>query len=156
MLLVGCSNSAAESVGTVGPPRPPAHVDRSTPEGAVRAYLDGITFTYRMANSDAASDTMTPYEYVRVDAYVELNRQQGRALEQELTAFEVRNIITGEPTATVATQEEWAYRYFSVDSMEYTSQETTAAYDVNYTVIRQQDDLWLVDRVAVNPLGEVK
>lgn len=158
LLIAGCNgNSGVEdsSAGTVGAPVMPAHVDRSTPEGAVRAYLDGITYTYRMANSDAASDTMTPYEYVRVDAYVELNRQEGRALEQMLTTFEVRDTVAGEPTATVTTYEEWAYRYFSVDSMKYVSEEATANYDANYTVVKQADALWLVDKVNVTPLGEV-
>lgn len=158
LFVAGCSgNSGAEdsSAGTVGAPVPPVHVNRSTPEGAVQAYLDGITFTYRMANSNAASDTMTAYEYVRVDAYVELNRQQGRALEQMLTAFEVRDTLAGEPTATVTTYEEWAYHYFSVETMKYVSDKTTASYDADYTVLKQDDGLWLVDKVDVTPLAEV-
>lgn len=159
LFIAGCSsNSGSEDApaGTVGAPIPPVHVDRSTPEGAVQAYLDGITFTYRMANSNAASDTMTPYEYVRVDAYVELNRQQGRALEQMLTALEVRDTVAGEPTATVTTYEEWVYRYFSVETMKYVSDEATATYDADYTVVKQEDGSWLVDKVDVTPLAEVK
>lgn len=158
LFAAGCSGNAktSEEPGTVGPPRPPMHVDRTTPESAVRAYLDSITYTYRMANSAAATDTMTDYEYVRVDAYVELNRQEGRALEQTLTVFEVRDITGQEPTITVATYEEWAYRYFSVEDLTYLSDETTATYDAHYTVLKQPDGLWLVDEVAVTPVGEVE
>ncbi|PKQ29024.1 MAG: hypothetical protein CVT60_07495 [Actinobacteria bacterium HGW-Actinobacteria-10] len=157
LLAAGCSGSPdAPVAGTVGPARPPTHVDRTTPGSAVRAYLDGITYTYRMANSDAASDTMTPYEFVRVDAYVELNRQEGRALEQTLTAFDVREVTGREPTMTVSTHEEWLYRYFSVENMEYLSEDTTATYEADYTVIRQDDGLWLVNDVEVTPIGEVK
>ncbi|MHB9004564.1 MAG: hypothetical protein ACYC6C_10965 [Coriobacteriia bacterium] len=157
LLAVGCSgNPDAPVADTVGPARPPTHVDRTTPESAVRAYLDGITYTYRMANSDAASDTMTPYEFVRVDAYVQLNVQEGRALEQTLTAFDVREVTGREPTMTVSTYEEWLYRYFSVENMEYLSEDATATYQADYTVIKQDDGLWLVNEVDVIPVGEVK
>lgn len=155
LLLAGCARPEV-AVETVGEPRLPARVDRSTPEGAVRAYLDGISYAYRMANSSAATDTMTPYEHVRVDAYVELNRQEGRALEQELTVFEVRGQESTDATATVATYEEWVYRYFSIDTLEYLSEEATASYEATYTVLWQPDSLWLVDKVDVTTLGEVK
>lgn len=158
LFLAGCTGNpyTSKEPGTVGPPRQPMHVDRTTPESAVRAYLDGITYTYRMANSAAATDTMTDYEYVRVDAYVELNRQEGRALEQALSTFEVRDVAGQEPTITVATYEEWNYRYFSIEDLTYLSDETTATYDARYTVLKQADGLWLVDEVVVTPVGEVK
>lgn len=156
LLTAGCSApDAGQSGEKVGDPRPPMHLDRSTPEAAVHAYLDGISFAYRVADSDIASDTYSEWEYVRVDSYIELNRQEGRGIEQTLTAFEVRDQSGDESTMTVSTYEEWMYRYFSLSSLEYTSEEMTAAYNADYTVIRDED-LWVVDKVKVAPINEVQ
>lgn len=157
LVLAGCSGgrSSSDSADSVGPQRPPAHADRTTPENAVRAYLDGITFAYRTADSEVASDTYSEMEYVRVDSYIELNRQEGRGIEQTLTAFEIRDLTGDDSTMTVETYEEWLYRYFSLDDLTYLSEEMTATYDATYTVVRK-DDLWVVDEVKVVPGGEVQ
>lgn len=108
-----------------------------------------------MANSEAATLTHTPYEGVRVDSYIELNRQKGQGIEQTLTAFESRVAESEEPTSLVATREQWSYRYFSLETLEYLTQSLVASYEVTYTVVRQPDGRWLVDSVDARPLGEV-
>jgi hypothetical protein len=121
----------------------------STPEVAVASYLDWVSFAYRMANSEASTQTHTPYEGVRVDSYIQLNREQNRAIDQTLTAFEVGAVETEEPTATVPAYEEWEYRYFTLDTLEWSSESLFASYDVTYTVVLQPDGRWLVDSVEV-------
>lgn len=159
MLLGGCSSAesgpVSETTASVGPPAAPAAFIQATPQDAVRSYLDGITFAYRVANSDVASSTMTAWEYVRVDSYIEKNRQEGRGIEQTLTAFDVTGIVGEEPTVTVSTTEDWGYRYFALADGAYRSEELTAAYSATYTVVRE-GELWKVDSVKVVPKGEVK
>jgi len=160
MLLTGCSPSTTpgetgESTSTVGVPVVPTSVDQSTPEAAVRSYLNGISYAYRIGDSDVASQTMTPFEYVRVDSYIEKNRQEGKGIEQTLTALEVLGSAGVEPTITVSAREAWAYRYFSLQDGAYQSEELTAAYTTEYTVVLE-GGVWKVDKVSATPQGEVK
>jgi len=135
----------------VVPPEP----DLSTPGSAVTSYLDWVSFAYRIANSDVATQTFTPFEEVRVDAYIELNRQENQAIEQTITVLEVREASTREPTATVSAHEEWRYRYFTLDTIEWIGDENEIAYETTYTVVLQPDGRWLVDSVEATPLSEV-
>ncbi|MDH4140014.1 MAG: hypothetical protein OEV43_05520 [Coriobacteriia bacterium] len=152
--IVACSSGcASEQSSDSGLPAGP---DLSTPGSAVRSYLDWVSYAYRTAESDVASHTMTPWEGVRVDSYIELNRQDGRAIEQSLTLFEVRSLEAAENTATLAAYEEWDYRYFSLQTGEYVSEPLEASYDSTYTVVLQPDGRWLVDKVEVTALGEVE
>ncbi|MBU4555737.1 MAG: hypothetical protein KJ747_02560 [Actinobacteria bacterium] len=158
MLVTGCSsadNVKDSSPTAVGAIQAPAEYDLSTPESAVRSYLAAISFAYRTGNSEAASATMTAWEGVRVDSYIELNRQQSRGIEQTLTAFEVLESSGEEPTMTVTADEAWAYRYFALADGSYQSEELTAAYRSQYTVVNS-GGIWLVDKVQVTPAGEVK
>src|SRR5574340_859099 len=88
----GCSDPSGQRAGSVGDAVQPAPQDLSTPESAVRSYLDWVSFAYRMANSDIPTATMTPEEGVRVDSYIQLNRTEGKGIEQSLTAFEVAGV----------------------------------------------------------------
>lgn len=134
----------------------PAPWDTSSPESAVGSYLRWVSYSYLMANSDIPTATMTPDEGIRVDAYIQLNRQQNRAIEQLLTSFRVLDVDIAEPTATVTAAEEWRYRYFALDTLTYTSESLAASYETTYTVLRQPDGRWLVDSVEATSSVEVQ
>ncbi|GAB4276358.1 MAG: hypothetical protein Kow0056_06710 [Coriobacteriia bacterium] len=151
----GASGQDAAASDRVGEPFIPPAPDLSTPEAAVRSYLDWTSLAYRMANSEAASAVVTPWEEVRVDSYIQYNREQGRGIEQFLTRFDITSVAVEEPTATVTAYEEWRYRYFSLDSLEYLGPEHTAKYDTTYTVV-WTEDRWLVDSVEAEALGPVE
>ncbi len=159
MLLAGCSSAqsgaGSESTATVGPVKAPTAYDLTTPESAVRSYLDAISLAYRTGVSDVASETMTGYEFVRVDAYIQLNIQEGRAIEQALSSFEIKGLAGKEPTVTVSARETWDYRYFLIADGSYASEELTAAYLSDYTVVKE-GAVWKVDAVKVTPQGEVQ
>jgi hypothetical protein len=156
--LVGCGDAAEDTTPSVGPGEPvvPASPDLSDPERAVASYLDWVSFAYRMANSDIPTQTLTPIEGVRVDAYIELNRQENRAIEQSLVAFELRGVSAAEPTATVTAHEEWEYRYFTLDTIVWSSDPLSASYETTYTLVQQPDGRWLVDDVDATPLTPVE
>lgn len=155
--VAACAPRAAgPSADTVGPPPkvtvPP---DLSTPERSVQTYLEYVTLAYRMLNSEATSETATDAENVRIDAYIELSRQENRGIEQKLRGLEART-VSADGTATVATEEDWTYRYFSPQTLRYSSPAYEITYDATYTVVRQPDDTWLVDSVEATPRGELK
>ena len=165
-LLVGCSPAEPDATTIEGVnPDPslgpgmwttPADPDLSSPTAAVGTYLEWITFAYRLADSNVATQTFTPWQEVRVDSYIQLNTQENRAIEQHLDVFELRDSITAEPTATVAAYEEWTYRYFTIDTIEWIGEENRATYETTYTVVLQSDGRWLVADVDAEPLTELK
>ena len=57
--------------------------------------------------------------------------------------------------ALVPATEEWRYRYFTLDTIEWVGEENAASYEATYTVIRMPDGSWLVDSVEANALTEV-
>jgi hypothetical protein len=141
-------DSVAEAVA-------PAPWDLSTPESAVRSYLEWVSFSYRMANSDIPTATLTPAEGVRVDSYIQLNRMDGKGIEQAIESFEVRAVDEAPDSAIVTARESWRYRYFSLETLTYVSDLLRASYDSTYTLV-PADEGWIVDRVEVTPLGEVQ
>lgn len=149
LLLVGC-DGGTDAGGPADPVVPDAP-DLSSPESAVRSYLDWISYAYRMAESDLASPTVTPWEGVRVDSYIELNRQDGKGLEQSLSVFEIRSQSIEGTGAVVAAYEEWRYRYFSLAQGRYDGPEYNTSYDTTYTLVLE-GDTWLVDGVQATPL----
>jgi len=155
--LTACSTNASISTGPGDPSTwsAPAPWDLSTPESSVASYLDWVSFSYKMANSEIALGTMTPDEAVRVDSYIQLNREKDRVIEQQLLAFTVRSASMEETSAVVAATEDWRYRYFSLTTLLYTSEELLASYETTYTLVLQ-DGAWLVDTVEATPLGEIE
>lgn len=149
----GCSTRA--STAELSSPVVPARPDLATPRSAVRSYLDWVSFSYRMADSGLSSSTMDPYESVRVDAYIELNRQKNRGIEQRLVSFAVRSESREGTAVLVASKEEWRYRYFTLDGKRYDGASHTASYDATYTVVRQQQG-WVVQKVDATPLTPVE
>jgi hypothetical protein len=134
----------------------PTALDLTTPESAVRSYLAWTSYAYRIGISDDATPTMSPYEEVRVGAYIQLNLQKGRLIDQTLMS-----IVFGKPSAeathtTVSAKEEWSYRYVSVSTAGKTvGGPYTASYDSTYTLVKSGTG-WVVDSVKAKALGEVK
>lgn len=156
LTLVGCrrapSRVPAAQSGPATPTVEPAR-DLTSPEKAVRTYLAWTSLAYRMANSEAVSSTATERQQVFVDSYIQANREQGQGLSQILESFGVRRQQRAGATATVATTENWRFRYFSLSTIWYSGPEETASYDVTYTVVRQSSGAWLVDSVEATVTG---
>jgi hypothetical protein len=146
----GCSVRAnREDVHAVKPATAPSAPDLSTPESAVRAYTDWISYAYRLADSQVATRAFTADEEVRVNSYVELNRQRGRAIEMRLEKARYRTLSATGTTSTVVGSEEWIYRYISVNGDRYLTKPKQASYEVTYTLIALPGGRWLVDTVRV-------
>lgn len=150
-------NSVKKPAPAVPPPPP---MTRRGPEQAVYSYLLWISFAYRILNSAVASPTYSIWEEVRVDSYVEYNRQQGRAIDQRLLSFKLKEKpkISGDATATVVAEERWKYRYISLKTKQYSSPWYDVTYDTTYTVVRDKErgGAWVVDKVQAAARGEVK
>jgi len=132
----------------------PASLTLDTPVDAVRSYLDWTSYAFRILDSDVASMTFDPYEEVRVNSYVELNRQKNRALDQRLVGFDVRSETSqGETSTLVAASEKWVYRYIDVATGAYATPVYSASYDTTYTVVRSGTGLWVVASVDASSTG---
>lgn len=160
LFVAGCTtdpkSSTAESQapGQAVPPPPPMLRD---PKTSIYSYLVWISYAYRVMNSDVASMTFSPYEEVRVNSYVEYNRQEGRAIEQTLTSIAFKSERTKGSTATVAAYEEWEYRYISTQTGKYTTAPLKASYNTTYTVVYYPDKKqWLVDSVEASATAPIK
>jgi hypothetical protein len=139
----------------VKPAVPPGHLSMATPKQAVVSYLKAISFAYRHANSAIALPTMTSTESVRVDSYVELNREEGRVLEQQLVDFQVKSLRTTKTAATLVAAETWRYRYIDVKSRRYKGPEHTARYETTYKLERSKAG-WLVAAVDAKALTPIE
>lgn len=154
LALVACSPTSGPATMSLAPPVLPHKADLSTPEAAVRTYLDFTSFAYRMANSDVASRAASPWEGVRVDSYIELNREKDRGIEQMLVRFDERSQSREGTRVVVSAHEEWRYRYFTLSTRRYASQMYSASYDTTYTLIKDPTG-WLVDKVEAKDLSPV-
>ncbi len=148
VLATGCGEQKIDvpPVSTEKPaePKAPKAADLSTPRAAVQSYLDFITYAYRLGNSDVASQTMGPEELMRVDSYIELDRQRGRKIEQQLDAITFgAPIAQGANRQLVPASEKWTYRYIDSLSGTYKGPAKKASFDATYTVDRA-DSGWLV------------
>lgn len=169
--LTGCTKTSGSGSGTGAvrsedmtlgqfpadnkPPKaaapPPPMLTR--PETAVYSYLVWISYAYRILNSDVASMTFDPYEEVRVNSYVELNRQDGRALDQRLIDYKVKSIKSVGDTSTVAATEQWVYRYIDTKTGKYKTNTLNASYDTTYTLVKNKDGAWVVAKVDAQSIG---
>jgi len=167
--LAGCSNNngaggpngSGASVETTqgqfpadrpNPAKVPPPPMLRTPETAVYSYLLWISYAYRILDSNVATLTFSPYEEVRVDSYVQLNRQEGRAIDQRLLALKIKSVASTGTTATVAARESWVYRYIDMATVKYKSATLKASYDSTYTVVKGKTG-WIVDSVKAKPVG---
>ena len=134
----------------------PKDWDLSTPEGAVRSYLDWTSYSYRIAQSDISSPTMSAYEGVRVDSYIQYQLQQSQLIDQTLDSITFGKVTTEATHTLVPAKESWTYRYVSIKTAGKTvGGPYTAAYDTTYTVIKDKGH-WVVDSVDAKPVGTVK
>lgn len=152
--VTSCTPSGATSRMKLSPPVVPRALDLSSPEAAVRTYVAYTNFAYRMVNSDLASQAATPYEGVRVDSFIELNKEKDQGIEQTLVKSSARSTSQEGTRTLIAVTEEWRYRYFSISKREYTSPMYTASYDATYTAVKDAKG-WIVDKVDANPLTPV-
>jgi hypothetical protein len=135
----------------------PKPADQTTPESAVRSYLDWTSYAYRIGFSPAATFTMTPSEGVRVDAYTQLNLQKGRLVGQTLTSITFGKPSVGTTSTLVPAKEQWTYSYLSIASGNQVLEGPySASYDTTYTVVKDSKGVWLVDSVKATPLDTVK
>lgn len=129
----------------------------SDPESAVRSYLDWTSYAYRIAESAAATPTMSAEQEVRVDSYVQLNLQKSRLLDQKLQVIVFGKPSVGSTSTLLPAKENWAYRYVSIAEVGKTvAGPYTADYETTYTVVKNSKGDWVVDTVAVKAIGEVK
>lgn len=153
----GCArakNVPAEEPSSTVVPVNQAPVERlpsSTPKQAVAAYLSAAADAYFSLETSVVAPYVTEEQEVREDAYVELNRQQGQALEMELAAFSVLaadNPSVQATTAAVRTSETWRWRYWSLATRKPSTAWATTTYQVQYALERRGSG-WLVARAKV-------
>ncbi|MGB4441297.1 MAG: hypothetical protein WBJ62_03625 [Coriobacteriia bacterium] len=134
----------------------PAPWDLSTPESAVRSYLDWVSYGYRVAESDVASQTQSASQYVRTDAYVQANLQEQRLLDQTLVSVTFGEPMIEGDTATITATEEWTYRYVSIVEAGATLEGPyPAKYETVYRLVKTEQG-WVVDDIEVTTIGDVR
>jgi hypothetical protein len=135
-------------------PKPPV---QTTPESAVRSYLDWTTYAFRIGVSAVATPTETGPEDVRVDSYIQINLQRARVIDQKLESITFGKQSVGSTSTLVPAKEKWTYSYLSIASGNaLLSGPFTVRYDSTYTVVKDSKGVWLVDSVKATPLDTVK
>ena len=133
----------------------PDSVDLSTPENAVRSYLDWSSYAYRTAQSSAAIPTMSTYQEVRVDAGIQGYIQKGCLLDMKVVSLTFREPREDAERVHVPVRESWEYSYVSISEPgKVISGPHEVTYEATYTVIPQGDD-WVVDEVKSTALDTV-
>jgi hypothetical protein len=128
----------------------------TTPESAVRSYLAWTSYAYRIGQSSFATATMSSYEEVRVDSYVQYNIQKKRLIDQTLSSITFGTPNIEGTRAIVPAKEQWTYRYVSIDTGNKTlAGPYSASYDTTYTVVKSGKG-WVVDSVKAKDLGTVE
>lgn len=126
----------------------PAPPDLTDPQSAVRSYLDWISYAYRTGQSQTALPTMTSYQEVRVDSYVQYNLQQQRLLDQTLVSIDFGKPVAQEGRTLVPAEERWQYRYVSATRAgEVLGGPYEASFEATYTVVPNGEGGWVVDSV---------
>jgi hypothetical protein len=135
----------------------PAAPVLSTPESAVRSYLDWTSYAYRIGQSIVATTTMSASEEVRVDSYVQYNLEKLRLIDQTLKSVTFGKPSVGSTSTLVPAHEQWTYRYVSIETAgKVLEGPYSAAYDSIYTVVKSKQGTWVVDSVNATALGTVK
>jgi hypothetical protein len=129
----------------------------TTPQSAVRSYLDWTSYAYRIATSDVASPTMGPDEAVRIDSYIQYNLQKSRVIDQTLTSITFGAPSVGSTSTLLPAKETWTYSYVSIKNAGQTLEGPySASYDTVYTVVRSKTGVWQVFSVKDTPQGTIK
>ena len=128
----------------------------STPESAVRSYIDWTSYAYRIASSDVATPTMGAKLAVRVDSYTQYNLEKSRVIDQTLKSIIFGTPSVGSTSTLLPAKEDWTYRYVSIKTVGQTiGGPYSISYDTVYTVVKT-DKGWVVDSIKVKALGTVK
>jgi len=135
-------------------PKPPT---LTTPEAAVRSYLDWISYAYRTGNSEVAKPVMGALEEVRVNSYVQYNLQEhNRVVDQTLESITFGTPVSRDAsTTTLPAAEKWSYKWVSVaEAGKVVGGPFSATYDTTYTVIKNANGLWVVESVVAKKVGK--
>jgi hypothetical protein len=128
----------------------------TTPESAVRSYLDWVSYAYRIGQSQVATPTMSAAEEVRVDSYNQYNLENKRLLDQTLKSITFGKQSKGATSTLVPAKESWTYSYLSVaEGNRRMGGPYSVDYDTAYTVVKTSRG-WVVDSVSAKALGPVK
>lgn len=132
--------------GALPPIQAVERIPSSTPKQAVTAYLSAIPEAYFSLEVTAVAPFVTERQEVREDSYIELNRQEGKALEMTLLSYRV--LEAPEPSddgtsAVVRTDETWRWRYWDVQTRKPSTGWATTTYRMEYSVERHGSG-WLV------------
>lgn len=134
----------------------PAPWNLTTPESTVRSYLAWTNYAYRIAQSDAASATMSADRAVYVDSYIQLNLEKSQLIDQTLKSVTFGKTTVEGTHTIVPTHEVWSYRYLSIKTTDQVLRGPfTATYDVTYS-LKKSGAGWVVDSVKFKAIGEVK
>lgn len=157
--LSGCKKQTIDvpPVSTERPaePRKPK-ADLTTPENAVRSYLDFVSYAYLLGKSEVASQTMGPAELARVDGYIGLDRKRGRKIDQQLKTLTFgKAVAKGADKQLVPANEAWVYRYVDLLSGTYKGGPKRASLDATFTVERGPTG-WLVTSVEATATTPVR
>lgn len=129
----------------------------TTPEAAVRSYLDWTSYAYRIGQAQVALPTMSSYEEVRVDSYVQYNIQKLRLIDQSLDSITFDEPSVEASSAVISAKETWTYRYVSIETAGKTLEGPySASYDTTYTLVKSAEGTWVVDKVEAEALDTVK
>jgi hypothetical protein len=129
----------------------------STPQSAVRSYLDWTSYAYRIATSDVATPTMGPDEAVRIDSYIQYNLQKSEVIDQTLTSITFGTPSAGATSTLLPAKEQWTYRYVSIKTAGKTvGGPYSASYDTVYTLVKSTTGIWQVYSVKATAQGTVK
>ena len=143
--VVETTASVLEPTSTLTP-KPSA-----TPEAAVAAYLGIVQDAYFSLDSTLVAPFVTEGQWVREDAYIQLNLTQNQAMEMNLLEFKV----TAQPSFSVEStsvaldaSEHWQWRYWDLKTRKPKDEWVETTYSVRYTLERL-DGGWLVGQTKV-------
>ena len=129
----------------------------TTPEAAVRSYLDWVSYSFRVGQSKFTTSTIGPKWQVQIDSYVQYNIEKQRLLDQKLTSIEFGTPIVSTTSTVLPAKEKWVYSYLSIDKgNKVVGGPYTASYDTTYTVVKNKKGAWMVDGVKATAQGKVK
>lgn len=135
----------------------PAAPVLTSPESAVRSYLDWTSYAYRIGQSQVALPTMTAYQEVRVDSYIQYNVQQYRLIDQTLQSIMFGTPTVEETRTVLPAKETWTYSYVSIKNAgEVIGGPYEASYDATYVVVKNDRGDWVVDSAEAKPLGKIE
>jgi hypothetical protein len=128
--------------------------DLSTPQSAVRSYLDWTDYAYRTATSDAATATEGADEAVRTDSYIQNNLEHKKILDESIVSLTVGAPSQTATSALVPAKEQWKYQYRSTDvGNQVIAGPFEVSYESTYTVVKNKQGQWVVFAVNARQTG---